>query len=133
MPLYMLDTNVVSDLVKKPQGSIAAKIAEIGETEVAISIVVACELRFGAAKRGSLRLSAQVNAILEAIPVLPIQSPADNYYAQVRAALEQKGQIIGANDLLIAAHALSLGCVLVTGNVGEFERVAGLVVENWLG
>jgi tRNA(fMet)-specific endonuclease VapC len=133
MPLYMLDTNIVSDLVKNPQGKVAAKIAEIGETAVAISIVVACELRFGAAKRGSLRLSAQVDAILEAMTVLPIQSPADNYYAQVRAALEQKGHIIGANDLLIAAHALSLGCVLVTGNVGEFERVAGLVVENWLG
>jgi tRNA(fMet)-specific endonuclease VapC len=133
MPLYMLDTNVVSDLVKNPQGKVAAKLAEIGETEVAISIVVACELRFGAAKRGSLRLSAQVDAILEAMTVLPIQSPADNYYARVRAALEQKGQIVGANDLLIAAHALSLGCVLVTGNVGEFERVEGLAVENWLG
>jgi tRNA(fMet)-specific endonuclease VapC len=74
----------------------------------------------------------QVEGILDVLTVLPLQPPTDKSYAQVRAALEQKGQIIGANDLLIAAHALSTGCVLVTGNVGEFERVEGLEVENWL-
>jgi tRNA(fMet)-specific endonuclease VapC len=132
MPLYMLDTNIVSDLIKNPQGRVAAKIAEIGESNVATSIIVAAELRFGIAKRGSPILTMQVEGILDVLTVLPLQPPTDKSYAQVRAALEQKGQIIGANDLLIAAHALSTGCVLVTGNVGEFERVEGLEVENWL-
>jgi tRNA(fMet)-specific endonuclease VapC len=131
--LFLLDTNIVSDLIKNPHGRVAAKIAEIGETAIATSIVVAAELRFGAEKRGSPSLTAQVEAILGAINILPLQSPVDSHYGQVRAALEQKGQKIGANDLLIAAHALSLGFVLVTGNVGEFERVDGLVIENWLG
>jgi tRNA(fMet)-specific endonuclease VapC len=133
MPRYMLDTNIVSDLIKNPQGRAATKIAEIGESNVATSIIVAAELRFGIAKRGSPILTMQVEGILDALTVLPLQAPTDKSYAQVRAALEQIGQIIGSNDLFIAAHALSTGCVLVTGNVGEFERVEGLVVENWLG
>jgi tRNA(fMet)-specific endonuclease VapC len=132
MSLYLLDTNIVSDLIKNPQGRVARKIAEIGESNVATSIIVAAELRFGIAKRGSPILTMQVEGILDVLTVLPLQPPTDKSYAQVRAALEQKGQIIGANDLLIAAHALSTGCVLVTGNVGEFERVEGLEVENWL-
>ena len=122
----------MSDLIKNPHGRVAAKIAEVGESAIATSIVVAAELRFGVAKRGLPSLTAQVEAILGAINILPLQSPADVYYGQIRAKLEQSGRMIGANDLLIAAHALSLSCILVTGNVGEFERVDGLTVENWL-
>jgi tRNA(fMet)-specific endonuclease VapC len=133
MPLYMLDTNIVSDLIKNPQGRVAGKIAEIGERNVVSSIIVAAELRFGAAKRGAPRLTEQVEAIIDALTILPLQVPADTHYGQIRNALEQKGQIIGANDLLIASHALSMECVLVTANVAEFERVEGLVLENWLG
>ena len=132
MSLYLLDTNIVSDLIKNPHGRVAAKIAEVGESAIATSIVVAAELRFGVAKRGLPSLTAQVEAILGAINILPLQPPADAYYGQIRAKLEQSGRMIGANDLLIAAHALSLSCILVTGNVGEFERVDGLTVENWL-
>jgi tRNA(fMet)-specific endonuclease VapC len=132
MSLYLLDTNIVSDLIKNPHGRVAAKIVEVGESAIATSIVVAAELRFGVAKRGSASLTAQVEAILGAINILPLQSPADACYGQIRAALEQRGRMIGANDLLIAAHALSLSCILVTDNLGEFERVAELKVENWL-
>jgi len=129
---FLLDTNIVSDLVRRPQGRIAAKIAEIGEQQVATSIIVAAELRYGAAKKGSPRLSAQLEAILGALDVMALEPPADVAYGDVRAALEKSGRLIGPNDLLIAAQSLALGMVLVTDNVGEFERVDGLKVENWL-
>ncbi|MCY4594198.1 MAG: PIN domain-containing protein [Bryobacterales bacterium] len=96
------------------------------------SIVVSAELRFGAEKRGSPRLRAQVDAVLGHLEVLPLKAPADVTYARNRAALEQAGQPIGGNDLLIAAHALTLGCTVVTANVREFARIDALACENWL-
>jgi tRNA(fMet)-specific endonuclease VapC len=129
---FLLDTNIVSDLVRRPQGRVAAKIAEIGEQQVATSIVVAAELRYGAAKKGSSRLSAQLEAVLGSLDVIALEPPADAVYGDLRAALETSGRLIGPNDLLIAAQSLALEMVLVTDNVGEFERVDGLKVENWL-
>lgn len=129
---YLLDTNIVSDLVLKPQGAVAHKIARTGEDAVCTSIIVACELRYGAAKRGSNRLTEQVEQILTALPVLPLEGMVDRRYGEERARLERRGQLIGPNDLLIAAHALALGLTLVTANLKEFARVAGLKTENWL-
>ena len=131
-PRFLLDTNIVSDLVRHPQGRVAQKIAEYGEAAISTSIVVAAELRFGAAKKASPRLTAQVESILAAIEVLPFDAPADRAYAKLRLALEQAGQPIGPNDMLIAAHALANDCVLVSANLDEFARVAGLQVVNWL-
>lgn len=130
---YLLDTNILSDLVRNPRGTIVARIAEIGEDQVCTSIIVAAELRYGAAKKGSPRLTAQVEAVLGAIEILPIEAPADETYGQIRADLERKGTPIGGNDLLIAAQAVAVGLVVVTDNEREFGRVEGLVVENWLG
>lgn len=90
------------------------------------------ELRFGAAKKGSTRLVAQLESVLSALEVLPFEAPADSIYADIRTRLEQAGQPIGGNDLLIAAHAIALGCTVVTDNQREFERVSDLRVENWL-
>ena len=129
---FLLDTNIVSDLVRHPQGRVAAKIAEIGEERVATSIIVAAELRYGAAKKGSPRLSAQLEAVLGALEVMAFEPPADIAYGDLRAALEKSGRLIGPNDLLIAAQSLALEMVLVTDNEREFERVDGLKVENWL-
>jgi tRNA(fMet)-specific endonuclease VapC len=129
---YLLDTNTLSDLIRRPQGRIADKLAGVDEDRVVTSIVVACELRDGAAKRGSKRLSRQVEAVLGAIAVLPLEPGMDRHYAEIRAALENLGTPIGANDLLIAAHARSLHAVCVTANVTEFSRVPSLKVENWL-
>lgn len=129
---YLLDTNIVSDLVKHPKGKIAQRIAEVGEIYICTSIVVACELRFGSEKNGSLRLRQQVDQILELIAVLPLESPIEFHYAEVRSYLEQAGTPIGANDLLIAAHGLALDLTVVTANLGEFSRVSNLAVENWL-
>ncbi|PJG47186.1 VapC toxin family PIN domain ribonuclease [Sphingobium sp. LB126] len=130
--MFLLDTNILSDLVRHPQGVIAAQIAQVGESEIATSIIVAGELRYGAEKRGSSRLTAQLETILGLLPVLPLDGDADVHYGRLRADLERRGTPIGANDMLIAAHALSLGATLVTDNVGEFERVDGLAFTNWL-
>jgi tRNA(fMet)-specific endonuclease VapC len=116
----------------KSDGTVAGRIRAVGEANVCTSIIVAAELRYGAVKRGSARLSARVEAVLGALEVLPFEAPADAAYGVCRARLEQAGQPIGNNDLLIAAHALALGCAIVTDNGREFARVAGLVSENWL-
>lgn len=129
---YLLDTNTVSDLIRNPAGVIAAKIAAVGEPSVCINVVIAGEIRFGAKKRNSARLTAQVEKVLGACAVLPMESPMEQVYAEIRHALERKGTPIGPNDLLIAAHARAEGLILVTDNVGEFQRVPKLRVENWL-
>jgi tRNA(fMet)-specific endonuclease VapC len=129
---YLLDTNIISDLVRHPQGTAAEHIAVKGEKRICTSIVVAAELRFGIIKRDSNRLKLQLESILSKIEILPFQSPADEHYANIRQHLEVKGRPIGPNDLLIAAHALSLNLILVSANLNEFLRVPGLVVENWL-
>jgi tRNA(fMet)-specific endonuclease VapC len=128
----MLDTNIVSDLARHPQGRVAGRIASVGPETIRVSIITAAELRYGCARKGSPRLSAQIGAILDAIPVLPFDAPADAAYGAIRFDLESAGTPIGPNDLLIAAHALAMGAVLVTANIREFSRVRGLVVENWL-
>lgn len=130
--MFLLDTNILSDLIRNPQGVIAERIAEVGESEIATSIIVASELRYGAERRGSPRLTAQLEAVLELLPTLPLEDGADIHYGRLRQDLKQQGKPIGANDMLIAAHALSLGATLVTDNVREFERVAGLTMTNWL-
>jgi tRNA(fMet)-specific endonuclease VapC len=132
-PRFLLDSNILSHLVRRPQGQVAKCIEREGERSICTSIVVAAELRFGARKLGSERLSRQLEAILEAIEVLPLEEPADRHYANIRWTLEQRGEPIGPNDLLIAAHALALKSTLVTANVREFSRVPGLQVANWLG
>lgn len=130
--MFLLDTNILSDLIRHPQGVIAARIAQVGEEAVATSIVVAGELRYGAERRGSERLTQQLEAILSLLPILPLSDDADIHYGRLRTDLERRGQPIGGNDMLIAAHALTLRATLVTDNVREFERVSGLSVENWL-
>jgi tRNA(fMet)-specific endonuclease VapC len=129
---YLLDTNVLSHLVRQPQGSVAERIAEVGEYAVLTSIVVACQLRYGAVKRGSKRLTRQVDSVLGAITILPLEAGVDRHYAAIRTALERKGTPISAHDMLIAAHARSVGATCVTANVSEFRRVPALKVENWL-
>lgn len=132
MTRYLLDTNILSDLVRNPQGQVAAHIAAAGERAICTSIIVAAELRFGAAKRGSERLTIQLERILSAIEIQPFDAPADAAYAQLRVQLEAAGLPIGGNDMLIAAHALATRSIVVTDNEREFARVAGLKVENWL-
>jgi tRNA(fMet)-specific endonuclease VapC len=138
---FMLDTNIVSKAARDPRGPAATALARAGGNAVAVSIVVACELRFGLAKleqlahthagQGVSSLSLRVEQILQRIAVLPMDAPCDAHYGDIRATLERTGQSIGPNDLLIAAHARSLGLILVTNNTPEFSRVAGLQCADW--
>jgi tRNA(fMet)-specific endonuclease VapC len=128
----MLDTNIISDLIRNPQGKAAKRIEKVGEDNICTSIIVAAELRYGCAKSGSKRLLKAVEDLLAEIPVLPLDVPADIEYGEIRSNLEATGRPIGSNDLLIAAHACATGVVIVTANAEEFKRVRGLTVENWL-
>lgn len=129
---YLLDTNILSDLLRSPQGVLADRISEVGEDAICTSIVVAAELRFRAAKAGSRKLADRVDLVLSALEVLPFETPADRHYASLRRQRARKGTPIGPNDMLIAAHALAHSLTVVTANAEEFSRVAGLAVENWL-
>jgi len=129
---YMLDTNIISDLIRNPQGRAAKRIARVGEDSICTSIIVAAELRYGCAKSGSKRLLKAVDDLLGEIHVLPFEVPADTEYGGIRSELETAGKPIGGNDLLIAAHAYATGATIVTANTDEFKRIRGLNVENWL-
>jgi tRNA(fMet)-specific endonuclease VapC len=127
----MLDTNIVSEIIRNPAGH-AAQRARAAAESVCVSVVVAAELRYGCARKASPQLRRRVEAFLAEVPVLPFDVPADSAYGDIRADLEAAGRPIGSNDLLIAAHACALAATVVTANVGEFRRVRGLNVENWL-
>lgn len=129
---YLLDTNIVSDLIRNPQGRVAQRIAHVGDLNVCTSIIVAAELRYGAMKRESARLTAQLDAVLEVLEVIPLALPTDCDYGRLRAGLERAGQPIGGNDQLIAAQCVTEGLTLVTDNQREFSRIAELTCENWL-
>jgi len=130
--MFLLDTNILSDLIRQPDGLVARAITEVGEDAIATSIIVAGEMRYGGAKRGSARLQGKIDQLLSLIPVLPLKNDADASYGRLRAELERRGTPIGANDMLIAAHALAVDATLVTDNIREFERVDGLKLVNWL-
>lgn len=133
MTLYLLDTNIISDVIRNPSGAAAMRVTALElEHDIATSVVVACELRFGVEKRGSDRLKERVDSALTKFSVFSLEEPADAAYAELRVALERAGTPISGNDMLIAAHALTLDAILVTDNVREFERIDGLRVENWL-
>ena len=127
----MLDTNMVSDLLKSPAGVVARRIGE-ADAAISISVIVAAELRYGAAKKGSPRLSASVDGLLAVIDIEPMSPQTDAIYGRLRCELERAGGPLSANDLLIAAHAVSLDRTLVSHD-GAFGRVPGLKLEDWLG
>jgi len=130
-PPCMLDTNALSELVRNPHGTLAQKLNALEPDTVCTSIVAACELRFGAQRKGSAPLTQRVEQLLQALTVLPLDTPADEHYADIRATLERSGTPIGSHDLFIAAHARSRGMTLLTRNLREFQRVPGLAVEDW--
>ncbi len=131
-PDYLFDTNILSAIVKRPASPLAQRIAAMDRQSLHTSVIVAGELRYGVLKRGSPSLAAKIDQLLARVDVLPLNTQVDLHYAAVRVALEKMGQPIDYNDLLIAAHARSLGLTLVTDNLREFSRVPGLSVENWL-
>jgi len=129
---YLLDTNMISDLVKNPAGTVAQHVRSLAPDSLCTTTIVAGELRYGVEKKASAELRYRVTQILGAIPVLPLDAACADAYGTIRAELESQGISIGVNDLWIAAHARTLGLVLVTHNTEEFRRVPGLQWEDWL-
>ena len=133
MSRFLLDSNAVSSLIRQQASSpILKRIAAVGPDLVCTSILVVAEIRFGVAKKGSSRLEAEAERVLNSLAVLDFESPADRRYAVLRTDLERRGLPIGANDMLIAAQCLALDATMVTNNLREFQRVQGLRVEDWL-
>ena len=130
--LYMLDTNICSYIIRNKPQSIKEKLKEVEENHtIALSSIVVSELLYGATKKGSPKLMQIVSAFIDNFIIYDYSKVSAESYTNIRTDLEKKGQIIGANDLLIASHALSLGAILVTNNTREFARVEGLVLEDW--
>jgi tRNA(fMet)-specific endonuclease VapC len=134
-PIWMLDTNILSHAIRYPRGPLAVRIQQLSAQSggaLCTSLVVACELSFGAEKVGSINLVSKIETMLQFVPSKVIDHEVVHHYATIRTHLEKAGTPIGPNDTLIAAHALALNCTLVTDNETEFRRVPGLRVENWL-
>lgn len=129
---FMLDTNIVSDLIRNPEGAVQGAVSRVGTPAISISSIVASELRFGYLKRGSDRLARLVEDMIARMEVVSYDDAASFRYAEIRHALQSSGKPIDPVDLFIAAHARSLDLTLVTDNIREFSRVEGLRVKNWL-
>ena len=130
--LYLLDTNILSSLAKDPEGPVGQHLRRVGDGCACTSLIVAAEIRFGLAKGVSTALRERLELMLTALEILPLEPGVELHYADIRWRLEMNSTPIGPNDLLIAAHARSLGLTVVTENSSEFGRVPGLAVENWL-
>ena len=126
-----LDTNICSYILRRHPPEMIARFATLDRDQLWLSAIVAAELRFGAAKLGSPRFAAAVEAWLTGFDVRPWPLEATHQYAQLRAALERAGKPIGGMDLMIAAHAMAEDSVVITNNAREFHRVPGLAVEEW--
>lgn len=132
MPRYMLDTDTSSYIMKRSNDSLLRRLEKVAVSDVCISVITKSELLFG------IEISprppqdeAALKAFLSYVEVLDFPDEAAFHYARIRAQLKSQGAMIGANDLLIAAHARSLGLTLVTNNLREFRRVHNLAIENW--
>lgn len=131
MTSYILDTNILSDLIDNPLGAAQKRLDRLNDVWVCTSIISAAELRYGAVRRKSIRLSHEVEEVLSRIEIVAFSPDADHHYAYLRYQLERNGTPIGGNDMLIAAHALALDATLVTANTREFARIEGLRLETW--
>lgn len=129
---YLLDTNIISHLIRFPNGPILSRLESILPDTACTSIIVSAEIHFGLIKKASKKLTDQAKQILSVLDILPLEDPVDKHYGEIRAHLNKIGEPIGWNDLFIAAHARALDFILVTDNVSEFEKVPGLKVENWI-
>jgi tRNA(fMet)-specific endonuclease VapC len=129
--VYLLDTNIISDIAKNPEGAAARRFAELSNEDLCTSIVVSAEVLFGLANGGSDRLRQVMLKVLGNLTILSMEPPVDRFYAATRSAMSKAGKAIDANDMFIAAHALALDATVVTADQG-FRWVPGLKVENWL-
>ena len=131
--IYMLDTDICIYIIKRKPLHVLKRLELIQPDQLSMSAITFAELMNGAKK--SQRVEANVsrlNALGEILEICSFDQQAAVAYGDVRSSLEKRGEVIGAHDLLIAAHALSLDRILVTNNEREFKHVEGLRVENWM-
>lgn len=128
---YLLDTNICIYIINKNPLHVLKKFHQHRMGDIAISSVTAAELAFGVEKSGSVRNRQILEKFFAPLEILPFDAECIWQYAKLRNQLQQQGQVIGALDMMIAAHALALNATLVTNNTREFERVIGLNLENW--
>jgi len=132
MPRYMLDTDTCSYVMRRSHESVLKRLAKVPVSDVCISVITKSELLFGVEVSPKRRQDeAALAAFLRYVEVLDFPDKASSHYAKIRADLKSRGAMIGANDLLIAAHARSMGLTLITNNTREFGRVRGLSIDNW--
>jgi tRNA(fMet)-specific endonuclease VapC len=133
MPLYMLDTDICSYVIKNRPAEARQKMNAVPLDQQTISVVTYAELLYGVKRSSSQRVNRQVvDAFVRHLTVLEWNADAAEHYADLRTHLEIRGTPIGAMDLMIAAHARSLEAVLVTNNRRHFDKVPGLMVESWI-
>ena len=131
--MYMLDTDICIYIIKRKPKSALKRLESLQPGQLAMSAITFAELMNGAKKSKQVEANvSKLNELGELIQILPFDQKAAIFYGDVRSTLEKNGNIIGSNDLLIAAHALSLDCILVSNNEKEFKRVDGLRIENWI-
>jgi len=131
--MYMLDTDICIYIIKRKPRSALRRLETLQPGALAMSAITFAELMNGAKKSQRVEANvARLNELAELIEIQPFDQRAAICYGDVRSILEKKGNVIGSNDLLIAAHALSLDWILVTNNEKEFKRVDGLRIENWV-
>ena len=128
---YLLDTNTVSFHIRQSSPLLQRRLRAIPAASVALSVITEMEIRYGLARNPALKIAPLIEAFLQSISILPLFSETARHYARVRADLDALGTPIGPLDLLIAAHALSLGVTLITTDLGEFRRVTRLRCEDW--
>lgn len=129
---FLLDTDVCIYIRQKRSEGVLRRFRELRPGEAAVSLITFGELIYGAVKRGRLESEREKwIELIHLLPVLPLPPEAAEKYGTIRSELERKGQIIGNNDLWIAAHAVATGLTLVTNNEKEFGRVTGLKIQNW--
>lgn len=132
MAVYMLDTDISSYVMKRSSDPVLKRLVTVPVEEVSISAITKSELMYGVEVSPRRQQDqAALDAYLRHVEILDYPGEATLHYGQIRAELKQAGTLIGANDLLIAAHARCLGLTLVTNNAREFGRVRGLRLENW--
>jgi tRNA(fMet)-specific endonuclease VapC len=132
MPRYMLDTDICSFILKRSNEVVLSRLRAVPPSDVSISVITQSELLYGVELSPRRDQDAPaVAAFLRHVAVLELSEAAAPHYAEIRAALRKSGKMIGANDLFIAAHARSIGAILVTNNTREFGRVGLLAIENW--
>lgn len=132
MVRYMLDTDTCSYVMKRSNQNVLKRLRAVPVADVCMSVITKSELLYGVEVSPRREQDATaLRAFLPHVEVLEFPDAASTHYAEIRAELKKRGQMIGANDLFIAAHARTLGLRLVTNNTAEFSRVKGLALENW--